>query len=76
MHDTGINLLILDIAEGQEGLKERLFEMGVNVDIVEITEGRSYIRLPINTHRLNARFVKMLKMALAQYKDGVDRDVR
>lgn len=71
VYDTGSNLLILDIGKGQEGLKERLFERGLSVDIVEITEGQCYIRLPINTHRLNAYFVKMLKIALAQDKDKV-----
>lgn len=76
VYDTESNLLILDIAKGQEGLKERLFERGLSVDIVEITKGRCYIRLPINTHRLNAYFVKMLKMVLAQDKDKVDWDVR
>lgn len=59
--DTPCNFLLLKIRQPIMDLEELLLKRNILIDTYTDDEGNMYIRMPLKTHKFNARFIKTLK---------------
>jgi len=62
--DTPCNFLLLKIQQPVMDLEELLMKRNILVDKYDNNDRSIYIRMPIKTHKFNARFIKTLKYIL------------
>jgi threonine-phosphate decarboxylase len=61
MLDTPCNFLLLKIRQPMMDLEDLLLKRNILIDTYADNKGNMYIRMPIKTHKFNARFIKTLK---------------
>jgi threonine-phosphate decarboxylase len=59
--DTSCNFLLLKIGQPIMDLEELLLKRNILIDAYSDNEGNMYIRMPLKTHKFNARFIKTIK---------------
>lgn len=59
--DTPCNFLLLKIRRPVMDLEELLLKRNILIDTYTNDEGSVYIRMPLKTHKFNARFIKSLR---------------
>jgi histidinol-phosphate/aromatic aminotransferase/cobyric acid decarboxylase-like protein len=62
--DNQCNFLLLKIPEPLLDFEELFLKRNILVDTYVYDDGCTYIRMPIKTHKFNARFIKTLKFNL------------
>jgi threonine-phosphate decarboxylase len=66
--DTACNFLLLALDQPPGKVKAQLLGRGVLIDEFEDEKGVVFMRLPIRTHRLNARIARLLTYITREYK--------
>jgi len=62
--DTSCNFLLLKIQKSIMGLEDLFLKRNILVNACADDKGNTYIRMPLKTHKFNARFIKTLKYIL------------
>ncbi len=62
--DTPCNFLLLKVKESEVGLKDSMLKAAILTATYRSEDGHTYVKLPIKTHKYNARFIKALRRIL------------
>jgi threonine-phosphate decarboxylase len=73
--DTQCNFLLLKIRQPIMDLEDLLLKKNILIDTYTGDEESIYVKMPLKTHKFNARFIKSLRYIINSYKQHSEGDL-